>query len=323
MERQLEQEAVLVTYSSRQWPGRKQTKEGNKAISEKFGNDENATKTTKYLIDPEELSKTAKYFSAAYSFYREMTLPWQDTKGAARFLPGKNYPAFKEGIDALIDAAMNRAEEFCQDYPRLIEEYRPRLRGIYNPADYPTPDRIRAEFAINITPQPLPMSPASLTLKFLGADELRKMREDLAGQWERQENNAMADLYRRLMEPVKAMADRLADPDAKFKNSLVDNLTEIADLLPDLNFKDDPELDRLTQEIKNKLTTIDPETLRINKRVRAQVAGEAVNILEQITGAGARFIDLTPEPGEEPAPSPEFNPIPEAAPATPAAPSLF
>jgi hypothetical protein len=45
--------------------------------------------------------------------------------------------------------------------------------------------------------------------------------------------------------------------------------------------------------MRDRLTGIDPETLRRDMMIRGQVAGEAGALLKQITGAGSRFIDLS------------------------------
>lgn len=335
MEKRLEQEAVLVYYASRKWPGVKGAKEADEALQEKLGTAKGSTRTTKYLVDPDELSENSKFFNAAYSFFKSNTLPWQDGRGAPRLLTGKRYAFFKDGMDALIQAAMDRADEFTKKYPSLIEQWRPRLSGIFDLNDYPANFEIRDHFTINVRAVPLPLSPASLTLRFLGADELRAMKADLENQWREQEKIAMADLYNRLLEPVAAMVERLSDPEKRFKNSLVDNLSEVCNLLPELNFTDDPELDALVNTIRDKLTKIDPDTLRINKRVRKQVADEASSILEKITGVSGRYIaretpqepqeeeDMddattgrtTPEPGNDPAPYQAAAPAPGTTPA--------
>jgi hypothetical protein len=151
---------------------------------------------------------------------------------------------------------------------------------------------MRSQFSITVNFSPLPLSPESLTLKFLGAAEFEKLQSQIAGAWEKQEAAAMGDLYKRLAQTVAHMATTLANPDKVFRDSMVDNLTELADLIPALNFKKDPELAELAEIARGKLV-IDPETLRKDLIVRGQIAGEAGALLAKITGAGARFIDLS------------------------------
>ena len=289
----LEKSAVLVSFTASRWTGEAPDKKADRDIQEKRGNKTGTTKTTKYLVDEAELKANSKAFSAAYNHYIENTTPWEDRRGGARLLPGANYDRFKAGLDRLVAAAYGRAAEFADIYPRLVETARADLNGLYDPANYPDPAAIRGKFSITVGFSPLPLSPESLTLKFLGREEFDDLKGKIAGQWAAQENAAIGDLYRRMVEKVGHMARTLADPDAKFRDSLVNNLVELADLIPALNFKGDADLDALTVAMRDRLTGIDPETLRRDMMVRGQVAGEAGKLLQQITGAGSRFIDLS------------------------------
>jgi hypothetical protein len=289
----LEQRAVLVNFSKSTWTGEAPDKSADKDIQEKRGNEAGTTRTTKYLVNEIELKKNNKAFNACYLFYLENTTPWETKRGGARLLPGGNYERFMTGMSELIDRANDRADEFCEIYPRLIEEYRPKLNGLFDPRNYPSRELIRSKFSINISECPLPISPESLTLRFMGAEKLAALKERLANSWNAQEAAAMGDLYKRLAQAVGHVAKTLADPTAIFRDSLVNNIQELADLIPGLNFQNDPELAELAELARGKLAAIPAETLRTDLKVRGQIAGEAGELLSKITGAGGRFIDLS------------------------------
>lgn len=292
----LEQRAVLVSYASSTWPGKAPNKAAAKDIQAARGNTEGTTDTSVWLIDKAEVKKNESAFNAVYLFWRNNTLPWEDKRGGARLLPGANFARFKAGIDALITAALERADEFEVDYPRLKAAWEPMLNGLAATIDakyYPDPVMIRRQFNIGVEYSPLPLSPQSLTLKFLGADEFDQLRERIGATWNAQENAAIGDLYKRLAQAVKHAAETLADPKAIFRDSLVGNIAELAELIPALNFRNDPDLDALAELAAGKLAAIDPETLRTDLKVRGRIAGEAGELLTQITGAGSRFIDMS------------------------------
>jgi hypothetical protein len=51
------------------------------------------------------------------------------------------------------------------------------------------------------------------------------------------------------------MADRLNEPESRFHASLVTNVFDLVDLLPQLNVGQDQELNRFATEIRNRLCT--------------------------------------------------------------------
>jgi hypothetical protein len=289
----LEQKAVLVYFTASTWAGRVRDTKPDADIREKQGNEEGTTETKKWLVAQEEIKKNEKAFNACYLFFKENTIPWDDRRGGGRLLPGGNYDRFWEGFNELKERAERRADEFAAKYPELIEAYREKLNGLYDPLNYPPAEIIRGKFSVSVTEGLLPLSPQSLTLKFMGAEKLGALKERLENSWTAQENAAIGDLYRRLAQAVGHMARTLADPEAKFKDSLVNNIEELCELIPALNFRDDPELTELAELAKGKLAAIPAEVLRTKLTVRGQIAGEAGELLTKITGAGGRFIDLS------------------------------
>jgi hypothetical protein len=299
----LEQRALLVSLEKSCWPGQIADKDADASIRKDKGNKEGTTKTTKWLVAEPEIKKVHKAFNAIYLFFTENTLPWEEKRGGARLANGPVYQRLMEAINTdtsqgqelgyLVRAAYAAARDFAEKYPELKEAARADLNGLWQEKNYPPLNQILDYFKVKVTTNLLPLSPESLTLKFLGNDELTKLKEKLAGAWERSETAAMADLYKRLAETVGHVARKLADPKAIFRDTLVTNVQELADLIPQLNFKNDPELAELAELARGKLANIDPEVLRTDLKVRGQIAGEAGELLRKITGAGGRFIDLS------------------------------
>ena len=58
------------------------------------------------------------------------------------------------------------------------------------------------------------------------------------------------------------MAEKLADSDKIFRDSLINNLCDLCDLLPKLNITGDKNLDNMRKEIEQQLCRYMPENLR-------------------------------------------------------------
>ena len=182
-------------------------------------------------------------------------------------------------------------EKFIEVYPALVDDAREHLRGLFNDADYPAAAELAGLFGFRGTVSPL--AAAGDFRANISTEAATAIRTDIENRINAAQTKAMSDLWQRLYDGVRHMVEKLEDPEAIFRDSLVENLTELAAVLPALNFANDAGLESLAAEVKAKLTEIEPETLRTAPLVRREVATDAAKLLKAITGAGARFIDLS------------------------------
>ena len=92
------------------------------------------------------------------------------------------------------------------------------------------------------------------------------------------QKQAMQEVWQRLYDRVKHMAEKLSDPKALFKASMIENARELCALLPRLNFADDPNLEALRHEVESKLLK-HPDALRNDPDLRSDTAEEARRIM--------------------------------------------
>lgn len=98
---------------------------------------------------------------------------------------------------------------------------------------------------------------------------------------------AQRELMKRMIEPVRAMAKKLSEQpkegkdDIVFRDTLVGNVQDIAELVPKLNIAGDPELDKFAAEMAG-LTRYAPDTLRKSKSTRAEAAGKAADVVKKL-----------------------------------------
>jgi len=287
----LDRRAMIVNLNISQWAARKYDAKVSREVAEKYGAGADAGRYNKVLIAQEELRAIQKIANAARTFHYFNSLPWGDN--GDRVLPAKNFPTYTAEMDTLREQFNAAADRLAELYPNLKADAKDQLNGLWNPEDYPADGVIRGKFSFKYSFSPMPVS-SDFRVEIIGADAAEKIRGEIETRTTEAQAAATAELYRRLYEGVKHMADKLADPGAIFRDSLVNNLVDICDAMPRLNFTGDAELDRITQAIKDRLTNISPDVLRDGPLYRGQVAGEAGAILREITGgAGGRFIDFT------------------------------
>jgi len=113
------------------------------------------------------------------------------------------------------------------------------------------------------------------------SDELSNIQQDVERRVTEASEIAMADIWQRLYDRVKHMSEKLADPKAIFRDTMVENTRELCSLLPRLNFADDPNLESLRQEVEGSLL-LHPEVLRHNPVVRESKGKEAKEIMDRM-----------------------------------------
>ena len=107
---------------------------------------------------------------------------------------------------------------------------------------------------------------------------------------ERATNLLIAVLLVIIISLVWVMSERLAAFSNKkegerggyFKDTLVENVRELAELLPAFNFNNDPAFDALAKRIKNELCVEDAKALREHADVRETVKKSADDILKDV-----------------------------------------
>ncbi len=273
----LNEKGMIVYLNISFWTARKYDKKISQEVEDKYGADE-AGRYNKVLIAKEHLSNIQKIISAARNFHYENTLPWNDHGG--RLLPTTNYFDYVNAIRNFQDEYERETANFLSVYPNLKQEAHLRLSAMFKEEDYPDVATLRTKYAF--TNQITPVPEADDFRVKITDDEVNSIKDAIEQQVKDSTEAAMKDLWQRLFKVVSHMSERLSDPDNKFKNTLVENITDLCELLPKLNITDDPELNDAVQEIKAKLTVNDSQDLRDNNLVRNKTAIEAQKILNKM-----------------------------------------
>ena len=116
----------------------------------------------------------------------------------------------------------------------------------------------------------------------IGDEELAKIQSDVETRVKNSAQQAMQEAWQRLYDRVKHMAEKLADPKAVFRDTLVENTKEVCSVLSRLNFTDDPDLENMRQQVEGSLANNHPESLRNDPDLREQKAEEARAIMDKM-----------------------------------------
>lgn len=218
------------------------------------------------------LEKLEGVVNQARAYHAAVTLPFDNGIGILPAALIKDYAdkmrQFRGEFEALRDA------DFVARYPEMIEWARNEHNGTFDPSDYPPVDLLLSSFYFKTEPLPVPDAAhfEGTMSSLLGIDaEAVNVRVADAMQ------EAQRELMRRMIDPVKAMAATLVKEPATgkkdiiFRDTLIGNIQEIADLVPKLNISGDPAIDQFAKEL-DVLCRYTPKVLREDKATRSEAA---------------------------------------------------
>ncbi len=277
MNHDLGNRAMLVKLSISQWTARRGDKRATATVENHYGATD-AGRFNKTLIAQEAIKAVEKTANTARTWHYDQTLPWSDE--GYRLLPAANFADYSSKMRELRAQFEAAADDFCANYPALVDDARVRLNGLFSAGDYPR--NVRDRFGLETQISPIPM--AGDFRVSLRDDETAEIQREIEARTVQATAAAHNDLYRRLADCVGHMADKLGDSKAIFRDSLIDNLRELCELLPRLDLQGDPILAQIRKSAEEKMLRYGAETLREDAAARAETATDASAILRAMEG---------------------------------------
>ena len=267
--------AMLASLRISSWSARKYDKKVTKETNDAHGADADAGRYNKMLLpgDASSYKALTSHIAATRVLHYAETLAWSDD--GWRLLPVANYTKYTDKLRAAKHTYDALLADFLSDYPALQQAARIKLNGMYRDEDYPS--NVASKYGFGIEYNPVPA----------GGDfrvELSQEEIDIiATRTESRIKNAFEDAHKdavkRLYDCVSRIHERLAQPEAIFRDSLITNAQELTDVLSRLNIAGDVNLETLRRATAS-LATVSPDTLRNDAVTRIQTANDAQSILD-------------------------------------------
>lgn len=274
----LSDRALLIQLSISQWAARRYDKKATKKVADDNGVIEAVGRYNKSLLPMnDQLDLIHKKSNLIRSEFYDNTLPW-GIEGT-QLLPTANYLAFMTDFRKKKGEWQWAVNIFTMNYADYIDDARRTLGPMFDPADYPHPDNISTKFKMDLAVFPVPSTDFRVSL---ASDELSRIQQDVERRVQEASASAMKDVWQRLYDKVKHIEERLANPSAVFRDTMLENARELCDLLPRLNFADDPSLEQMRQEVEQKLVAYHPDALRNDPDLRRDTAAKAKEIMDRM-----------------------------------------
>lgn len=281
----LSERTILTCLHVRSWGGNAIDQDVTEEVSESHKADiKGAGRYTKKLVAPKFLRDVNSKINVTRATHRLLTLPWDDS---ARILSTMSYTHYTEqmrlhrlGFEAAVNA-------FIGNFDACVDEARVRLGTMFDKDEYPSMEDVHKRYGVEVEIKPVPE--AGDFRAELSNESTKNIVKDIERRTEQRLEAAMNDVFQRITEATAKMVERLraykpvegGRAENGFRDSLVYNLKELAELIPALNITNDKRLDDLQRRILDDLVAHSPEILRDNDRLREQTAAKAEAILRK------------------------------------------
>lgn len=274
--------SMLVELSIRCWTARKLDRKVSSQVDVENGAQTRAGNYQKNLLaGTQKLDNIVKYAAQVRAWHQFNTLPWSDS--GQRLLPMDRFLHYKEKIGEYEEEYNGLVQDFLEKYPDLVAAAAFQLGNLFDRSEYPEANDIAHKFGFSYVFAPVPMAGD------FRIDINEQAKSELTEQFQRNFDarlqDAMRSAWDRLHGCLTHISERLEDSDSGdhklFRDSLVENATELVDLLRPLNITKDPDLERARRDLELALVGIEAKDLRKDADTRKFVKQSVDGILSK------------------------------------------
>lgn len=275
----LSERAILVSLKIGLPTGTRRDKQATADV-ERIHNGTNLGRFNKDLINKQFFAAIKSVESAARAYLYSQTVPWGDDD--SRLLSASRQMKFAAQMQVYGAAFDAETTVIIGKWHVIVAEAEGRLGPkLFDKRQYPDAATLPDKFKFRVSYAPVPTgSDLRVSLDDAQLKELRaRIDEDTKAALSTTQGAAWGKLY----EKVAHMAEVLSRDKTRIHESMVTNLTEVCDILPELNFTDDPRLTKAIALVKKNLI-VDTDRLRDDPTVKESTAIAAKKIASAMEG---------------------------------------
>jgi hypothetical protein len=270
---------MIVDVRVSKWNGYKTDQEASNKLTREANAQAGSAVVSKRVVPKEALADITTAYNALKAHRDHHTLPWSD-KGP-RIMTRNIFELFMSGYGELERRFNEAVNEFITvKYPPVRDQASFRLGDLFNTKDYPPPEELRKKFRVDLDIDGI-TEPDDFRIA-LPEKELNQLKATMEESINRRLGSAMQDVWLRIAELLEHYIEKMDDGEAIFRDSTVNNLVDLMNILPGLNVMGDPKLKKIRQRIMETIGSYEANDLRKQSDLRAAAAKEAREIRESI-----------------------------------------
>ena len=272
--------AVLLRLTIRSWGVRRTVPKAKVEVDA----DKALIHVGKDILDSDTLREIRSLDGEIRAYLAAKALPSQ-FKSGVYLVPIKMVDRIDKVLQAKIARRRELVTRLADELPGLIAEQKPRLRGLFNAYEYPTPEQILNLFSLTYSYFTFDTPEA---LKAISAEIFERETENAKEWWVEAKASADALVTLQAQEVVEHLLKRLSVDDVEgerlkgLRESAVEGLREFFDDFTDRNLADNTKLAEIVGRGKALLDGVDVNTLRNNLGKREFFKAGLDDIKEQL-----------------------------------------
>jgi hypothetical protein len=284
----LKEKCIIVQLHTSHWSAKKYSPSVTQEIDEMHQSTDSGRFNKKLLVS-KQLDDINSCLGKARTYHYKVTLPWDDA--GQRLLPITEYLDYVAKMEEIQTEHKQLVDVFISHYPELRKDAKKRLNTLFDENDYPAERELIRKFDVSY--KFTPISDSSDLRVDISKGEFKEIKKNIEAGLQEKVNNAKSSIIDRAKKALESAYEKLSDETATFRDSLITNITELAETIPILNFDNDAVLDELQSKLKRFDKPIEP--LRKDMEARKDVAIRCKKVLKYI-----KTISLNEEIEDEP-----------------------
>lgn len=244
----------------------------------------------KHVVDKGSVSTYRDPLKALKDHYYEYSLPIGTGKQAFRVVPKKSINDFTSRFNELKKDAQDAIKEFKREYekPEWLDIQRQRMGAKFNEKDYKSPSEINEKLSVDGKVDKFADADCTNDM-FLDAETASILQRDIEEMESSIRKYASENVWDQIMTPLSKMAEICSKEHGSgkgsiFRDTLIDNLNNVLNRIPALNFQGDARLEEVRAEAQNLIRDLSEEDLRDDPEKRKETAGNAKKVIDKIGG---------------------------------------
>ncbi|MGA0398269.1 MAG: hypothetical protein ACO3O3_14000, partial [Ilumatobacteraceae bacterium] len=236
------------------------------------------------------VAETISAFNDVYTFLKNNTVPWDTGTDMVNMLYFTDVMA---GLRQRIAIAEGKADNLQANWDQVVLDDINRIRNKClsqgkpdrsDPNDYPA--TIRDRFSVDIRVMPIPDSSQFDPRFGMTDDDIASLERQLDDVETAANRHVITEMIEPMTAAVAKLKTAIGDKGSIFRDSLIDNMVDVADRMARVNLSDDPVIHERIKDLQSLVGTYanNKDVLRSNQSVREKAAAQIDALCGQMQG---------------------------------------